>query len=451
MTEALAIDDPQKLRTQLAELAGRCVDEALKLGASAAEVGASTSAGLSVTARLREVETIEHIRDKGIGITVFFGHQKGSASTSDFSTDALTETVASACAIAKHTGTDEFSGLANAELMATNFPDLDLYHPWDISPESAIELALSAEAAALDADPLISNSDGASVGSHDSAHAYANSHGFVATRSSTRHSLSVRCIAGTGEDMQRDYWYDTARSTTDMASAAEIGATAAARSIARLTPRKVPTGQYPVLMPPDVSASLIGHFVGAIRGGSLYRKASFLLDHKGKQVFAPAIRIHEQPHLPRAAGSTAYDNDGVATKPRDLVVDGVLQDYVLDSYAARRLGLQTTANAGGVHNLTVAPSDNTFDDLIKQMGTGIIVAELMGMGVNLLTGDYSRGASGFWVQNGELQHPIEEFTIAGNLRDIFMGIAVVGSDVDTRGNIRTGSFLVNGLTIAGES
>lgn len=449
MSEALAINDPIKLRQQLADLAEQCVHEAKRQGASTAEAGASTSAGLSVTARLREVETVEHIRDKGIGVTVFFGHRKGSASTSDFSGDAIKETVASACAIARHTGEDEYSGLADAELMATHFPDLDLYHPWSVSAEDAIALALETEAGALDADTRITNSDGATVGSHDTAHAYANSHGFIGIRGSTRHSLSVRCIAGVGDSMQRDYWYDSARNHADMHSPAHIGAKAAERAIARLAPRKVTTGQYPVLMPPEVATSLFGHFTGAIRGANLYRKASFLVDHVGKPVFAPHIRIHEQPHLLRAAGSTAFDNDGVATTTRDLVTDGVLQGYVLDTYAARRLGLNTTANAGGVHNLTITSGDKSMAELLTEMDRGIIVAELMGMGVSLLTGDYSRGASGFWVENGEIQYPIEEFTIAGNLRDMFKNLVAVGTDVDARGNIRTGSVLLDKLTVAG--
>ena len=451
MTTPLALDDPDRLCQQLAELAQLCVDKARAAGATAAEAGVSTSAGLSVTSRNLEVETIEHIRDKGVGLTVYFGQRKGTASTSDFSMAAIDDTVEAACQIAKLTGDDEYSGLADAELMATSFPDLDLHHPWrEMSAERAIELAIEAEQAGLEVDKRIVNSDGASVGSHDTSHAYVTSHAFVGARNSTRHSLSCRLIGEDEAGMQRDYWYDTGRSMENMDAPAAIGKKAAERTLARLSPRTVATGQYPVLLPPEVAAGLFGHFIGAIRGGSLYRKATFLLDMLGKQVFSPHLRIHEQPHLLGASGSAAYDGEGVATAPRDIVRDGELLGYVLDSYSARRLGMQTTANAGGVHNLTIDPGDQDAEALLIDLNTGVLVTDLMGMGVNTVTGDYSRGASGFWVQDGVISHPISEFTIAGNLRDMFMNVVAVGTDVDTRGNIRTGSVLLNGMTIAGQ-
>lgn len=449
MTKALAIDDPTALRQQLAELAERCVKTAREMGASSAEAGASSSSGLSVTARMGQVETVEHIRDKGIGVTVYFGQKKGTASTSDFSDAALTATVASACSIARYTGEDEFSGLADPELMATEFPDLDLHHPWALEAERAIELAIETEAHALQHDQRIKNSDGASVGSHETAHAYVNSHGFVGLRGSTRHSVSCSVIAEDEHGMQTDYWYDTARRHTDMASGASIGKRAAERALARLSPRQIATGQHAVLYPPELATSLFGHFAGAVRGGSLYRKASFLLDKLGEPVFADHVRAHEQPHLRMAAGSAAFDSEGVATRARDLVTNGVLQGYILDSYGGRRLGMATTGNAGGLHNLTVDGGELDSKSILQELGTGILLGDLMGMSVNLVTGDYSRGAGGYWVENGEICYPIQEFTIAGNLADVFRQIVAIGNDTDTRGNVRCGSVLVAGMTVAG--
>lgn len=450
MTTALVLDDPDRLREQLAELAELCVQEARSQGASAAEAAVSASTGLSVTVRNGEVETVEHNRDKGLGVTVYFGQHKGSASSSDFSRSALAETVRAAGAIARYTGEDAHAGLADAEHMATAFPDLDLYHPWALDAERAIAIALRAEAAALGHDTRISSSDGASVGSHDNAHAYANSHGFIGHRVSTRHSLSARVIARDAAGMQRDYWYDTARDAADMATPESIGLRAAERTLGRLSPQRIATGDFPVLFAPEIAASLFGHLLGAIGGGAQYRKASFLVEQAGKQIFPGGFRIHEQPHLRRAAGSASFDSEGVATRARDIVSDGVLQGYVLNTYTARRLGLTTTGNAGGVRNLCIEPGTQDQAALLAGMQRGLLVTELMGMGVNTVTGDYSRGAAGYWVEDGELRHPVQEITIAGNLREMFLGIQAVGADVDQRGNIRTGSVLIERMTIAGD-
>ena len=450
LTTQLTLNDPHRLSEQLAEVAQFCVEEARRRGASACETGASSSGGLSVTVRMGEVETVEHIRDKGLGVTVYFGHQKGTASSSDFSQDALKDTVAAACSIAKHTGEDEHSGLADADLMATEFPDLDLFHPSGISADEAVEMALRADNAARATDIRITNSDGASVGTHETIHAYVNSHGFVGKSMGTRHSLSSRVIAQDSAGMQRDYWYDTARSMDEMDSPENIGARAAERACSRLSSRRVATGTSPVLYSADVAGSVFGHFIGAIRGGNLYRRATFLLDSLDVQLFPTGFRIHEQPHLKRASGSTSFDGEGVATRPRDIVSDGVLRGYVLNSYAARRLGLQTTANAGGVHNLTIDHGPKSHIELLKEMGTGLLITEMMGSGINTVTGDYSRGAAGYWIENGEALYPVHEITVASNLRDMFKNIVAVGNNVDTRGNTRTGSLLIEGMTIAGE-
>ncbi len=436
-------------KPDLAQSAQIALEEAKKRGATAAEVGLSQSNGLSVTVRQREVETLEHNNDTGLGITVFFGQSKASSSTSDLSLPAIREAVEAACNIARHTQADEAAGLADADLMASEFPDLSLYHPWDLSVEKAIELATECEAAGLDADARISNSEGATVSSHRGKRIYANSHGFVGVTDSTRHSVSASLIARDGRGMQRDYWYDMARDPADLESVAHVGLKAAQRTLARLGAGEVKTGGYPVIFAAEVAPSLFGQLIAAIRGGALYRNASFLLDKKGEQIFPDYIHIHEQPHLAKALGSAAFDAEGVATRNRDIVSDGVLQDYVLDSYAARRLGLTTTANAGGVHNLTIdSTCEDDFAALVKRMHKGIIVTETMGMGVNIVNGDYSQGAAGFWVENGEIQYPVDEFTIASNLQEMFMGLQAVGSDVDVRGNTRCGSVLLDKMMIA---
>ena len=435
---------------ELEALVRLVLDEAKAGGASAAEAGISLEAGLSVTVRLGEVETLEYHRDRGVGVTVYVGQRKGSASTSDFAPQALRETVRAACDIARYTSEDDCAGLADAALMATAIPDLDLCHPWDIDAARGIEIARRCETAARDADARISNSEGATLSSHRGLRVYGNSHGFVAGYPSTRHSISCSVIAGRDAQMQRDDWYTVARRHEDLEAAEQVGRRAAERAVRRLGARRLSTCQVPVLFAADIATGLFRGFVGAIRGGALYRKSSFLLDHLGQQIFPDFVHVHEQPHLRGALGSTPFDGEGVATCARDLIADGVLQGYVLDSYSACRLGLQTTGNAGGVHNLMVDSGTLDFDGLLREMGTGLLVTELMGQGVNMVTGDYSRGAAGFWVENGVPQHPVEEITIAGNLKDMFKNLIAIGTDVEHRGNYRTGSVLIERMTVAGD-
>jgi PmbA protein len=439
-----------------ADLQG-CVELALKearqLGASEAEVGVSVDTGLSVTARMRDVETLEYHRDRGMGITVYRGKCKGSASTGDLSARAIAETVAKAYSIAGFTAEDPCAGLPDADTLARDIPDLDLNHPWSIEPDAARDLALVCEAAALDADPRISNSEGATVSSHQGLRVFGNSLGFVAGYASTMHSVSCAVVGQQAGDMQRDYWYSSVRDYRDLESAASIGARAAKRTLERLGAKQVATCVVPVLFVPELARGLIGSFLGAIRGGSQYRRASFLLDIAGQQVFPDWFSCVERPHIPKALGSAPFDSEGVATRDRTLVDHGIVTGYVLSTYSARKLGLKTTGNAGGVHNLIVESGSNTgahdFAALVKQMGRGLVVTELMGSGVNGVTGDYSRGAAGFWVENGELAYPVHEITIAGNLKDMFRHVVAVGSDVDARGGIRTGSILLESMTVAG--
>jgi len=436
-------------RDRLGDVTQLALDEARRQGASGADASASVSQGLAVTVRMGEVETLEHTRDKGLSVTVYFGQRTGSASTTDLTPAAVRDTVRAACTIARYTAEDPCAGLPDAERLAREFPDLALLHPWQPSVDQAIDIARNCEAAALAVDKRITNSEGATLSTHEGMEVYANTLGFIGTLAGTRHSLSAAVIAQDANGMQRDYWFTVSRKPDALEGAESVGRRAAQRALKRLSSRKLATRKAPVVYDAPVAAGVLSHFVNAVRGEALYRNASFLVGSLGKSVFAPHVHLYEQPHLPGALGSTPFDNEGVATAKRDLVRDGVVQGYVLDSYSARKLKMQTTGNAGGVHNLTIDVGPHDFAGLLKQMGTGLFVTELIGFGVNTITGDYSRGAAGFWVENGEIAYPVEEITIAGNLRDMFRGIVAVGNDVDVRGNVRTGSILIDQLTIAG--
>jgi len=435
---------------RLAGIAEDVIRRCRAKGASEADVAASIDEGLSVNVRLGEVETVERTRDRGVSVTVYFGRRKGSASTADLDPTSIEQTVEHACAIARYTEEDPANGLPDVTLLAREIPALDLWHPWDITAEEAIRLGIEIEDAGRAFDPRIDNSEGASVQVGASMTAYSNSLGFRGTERGTRHSLSCALIAEDDAGMQREYWYDTVRAAGDFAPAAEIGRKAAQRTVARLGARKLSTRESPVLFVPEVARGVIGHFLSAISGGALYRRASFLVDHAGKQIFPEWMQIVERPHIPRGHGSTAFDAEGVATRDSDLIKDGVLQRYILGSYSARKLGLQSTGNAGGVHNVVVGHGEEDFPALLKRMGTGLLITELMGQGVSLITGDYSRGASGFWVENGEIAYPVEEITIAANLREMFQRIVAIGRDVDPRSHILSGSMLVDRMTVAGE-
>jgi PmbA protein len=430
----------------LVELA---LEEARVLGASQAEAAISMDVGLSVSVRLGEVETIEYQRDRGMAVTVYFDSRKGTASTADLGAGALRETVAKACSIARFTAADPCAGLADPDTLATSFPELDLAHPWDITPERACELALECEAAARAVDPRITNSEGAGVSTHRGVRAYGNSLGFLGAYPGTVHSLSCAVIGTDGEEMERDYWYTTARDWRHLETAASVGRHSGERAVQRLGARQLGTMRVPVLFAPEVARGLVSHFVGAVRGGSQYRRASFLLGAAGEAVFPDWFAISERPHLPQALASAPFDHEGVATRDRELVTGGVLLGYVLGTYSARKLGLRTTGNAGGTHNLLVHGRGHDFQAMLALMDRGLLVTELMGQGVNGVTGDYSRGAAGFWIENGRIAYPVHEVTIAGNLRDMYRGIVEVGSDVDVRGGIRTGSILVEQMTVAG--
>jgi PmbA protein len=453
-TEAVAADTSVAELDRLAELAGDVIRRARNAGASQAEVSASVSTGLSVNVRLGEVETVERNRDRGFGLTVYFDQRKGSASTADLKPASIDATIAQACAIARYTEPDPCAGLADAALMQTAFPDLDLWHPWRLDVDRAIEIGREVEAAGRDHD-AITNSEGASVQCGDALGVYANSHGFIGRERGTHHSVSCSLIAGQGDAMQRDGWYEYVRDADDFPAFASIGAKAAQRAAARLGARKLSTRECPVLYAPEVARSLLGHLISAVSGGSLYRRASFLLDHAGKPVLPAFVDVLEKPFLPRGHASGAFDAEGVATRESALVERGVLQRYVLGSYSARKLGLQTTGNAGGVHNLVAAAGSvdggvDDFEGLLKRMGTGLLVTELIGQGVSIVTGDYSRGAAGFWIENGAVAFPVQEITIAGNLRDMLMDVRAIGTDVDPRSSILTGSILVGKMTVAGD-
>ena len=423
--------------------------EARRQGASACEVAVSAGQGLSTTVRQGEVETVEFNRDQGFGITLYVGQRKGSASTSATGSEAIRETVAAALAIAKHTSEDECAGLADAALMARELPELDLYHPWSITPEQAVEQALACEAAAFAADTRIKNADGTSLNTHQGCRVYGNSHGFVGGYASTRHSLSCVMIAEGEGQMQRDYWYDVNRQGELLADAKGIGQRAAERAVSRLGARPVPTCEVPVLFAAELAGGLFSHLLAAISGGNLYSHSSFLEGALGQRLFPEWLTLDERPHLPRALGSAAFDGDGLATYAKPFVEKGELVSYVLSTYSGRKLGLPSTANSGGVHNLFITHGDEDQQALIRRMGRGLLVTELMGQGLNLVTGDYSRGAAGFWVENGEIQFPVQEVTIAGNLRDMFRQVVAVGCDLERRGNICTGSVLIEKMTVAG--
>lgn len=439
---------PQALPV-LQEQVEQILGEARRQGASACEVAVSMEQGLSTTVRQGEVETVEFNRDQGFGITLYVGQRKGSASTSASGETAIRETVAAALAIARHASEDDCAGLADAALMARELPELDLYHPWQIAPERAVELALGCEAAAFASDARIKNADGTTLSTHQGCRVYGNSHGFLGGYASTRHSLSCVMIAEDGGQMQRDYWYDVNRQGELLADPLTIGRKAAERSVARLGARPVPTCEVPVLFAAELATGLFGHFLAAISGGNLYRHSSFLEGALGQRLFPEWLSLDERPHIPRAMGSAAFDGDGLATYAKSFVAGGELVSYILGTYSGRKLGLPSTANAGGVHNLFVSHGSEDQQALIRRMGRGLLVTELMGQGLNLVTGDYSRGAAGFWVENGEIQFPVQEVTIAGNLRDMFRQIVAVGSDLELRGNVRTGSVLIERMTVAG--
>ena len=418
-------------------------------GATAADAEVSEGFGQTVTARQGEVETIEYNRDKGIGVTVYIGQQRGHASSSDFAPQAVRDTVDAALAIARFTASDDCAGLADPDMLAREFPDLDLMHPWDMTVERAIEMARECEAAGFNVDKRVTNSEGATVSTQQSHFIYGNTNGFLAGYPSSRHSIWCALIAGKGDGMQRDDWYETARDPADLPVPAAIGRKAGERAVARLKARKVATAQVPVLFESGVASSLMGHFVSAVSGGSLYRKSSFLLDSLGKAVFAPIVQMADLPRIPKGLASGVFDEEGVATQTRDIVKDGVVQGYFLASYSARKLGMKSTGNAGGNHNLILRDTGEDFAALLKKLGTGLLVTELMGQGVNAVTGDYSRGAAGFWVDNGVVSYPVQEITIAGNLKDVYQRIVAIGNDISRRSSRQCGSILVEGMTLAG--
>lgn len=450
------MSDSDSIQMQIEHVKQR-VNDAMKmaksLGADGAEVAMSRQQGLSVNTRLGEVENVEFTNDGGLGITVYKDGRKGSASTADLSEKALKQAIEAAVNIAKYTSVDEYSGMADKEFLAMEPEDLDLYHPKVLTTEEAISIAKACEDTALGYDKRITNSDGATLASFEGFKVYGNSHGQLVGYPSTRHSLSCVMIANEGDDMQRDYAYTVSREFDAMESASKIGQQASIEVLSRLGARKLATSKVPVMFRADIANTLFGHFIAAISGGNLYRKSSFLMDSIGKQVFPDFLSISERPHLKKALASGAFDAEGVATMDREIITDGNLATYLLTSYSARKLGLQTTGHAGGIHNWQLgmkgAGQGGDFDAMLKTLGTGLLVTELMGQGVNVVTGDYSRGAAGFWVENGEIAYPVDEITIAGKLQDIFAGIVAIGNDIDMRGSIRTGSIIINEMQVAG--
>ena len=445
---AQAVPDRDEELSGLTDNAQAAIDHARSLGADSSEVSASIHYGLDVNVRMGEVETLEHSRDSGFGVSVYLGGSKGHASSGDLRPESIRTCVEKAIDIARFTQADKCNGLAPTDRLATSFLDLDLWHPQPLDAEATMERALRCEAAGLE-NSEISNSDGASASVGFGLNVYANSNGFVGRRDGTRYGQSCVLIAGEGESMQRDYWYDSRRAFSDLERVEDTGHEAARRTVRRLGARKIPTCEVPILFVPEVARGLVSHLIGAISGGALYRQASFLQDTVGKQLFPEWMGMSERPFIPRGPASTAFDAEGVKTRERDIIESGILTGYVLGSYSARRLGLETTGNAGGVHNLIVEPGQFSAKELLQQMGTGLLVTEVMGQGVSIVTGDYSRGAGGFWVENGEIQFPVDEVTIAGNLKDMFMGMEAVGTDSDDRASIQTGSILMGKMTVAG--
>lgn len=448
MNSALESVGPEALPELQAQVSD-IIAEAHRQGATACEVAVSLNQGLSVEVRQGDVETVEFHRNRGFGITLYVGQRKGTASTSTHGEAAIRETVAAALAIARHTSEDECAGLAAPELMATRVPDLDLWHPWDITPEEAINRAIACEAAAFAVDPRITRADGTSLMTGMGCRVYGNSHGFIGGYASSRHTLSCVMIAEGEGQMQRDYWYDSQRVSSDLADGALIGQRAAERAVQRLGARPISTCEAPVLFAASIAGGLFGALMSAISGGSLYRKSSFLEGALGEQLFPEWLTIDERPYLLRALGSASFDGDGLATREQPFVEAGRLVSYALSTYSGRKLNLPSTANSGGVHNLFVSHGADDLTALVRGMGRGLLVTELMGQGINLVTGDYSRGAAGFWVENGEIAFPVQEVTIAGNLREMFRNIVAIGSDVEKRGNTRTGSVLISKMTIGG--
>ena len=436
-------------RQELEALVQQTLDMALRQGVDQAEVAASHDTGLAATARLGDVENLEYTNDRGVGVTVYRNSRKGSASTSDITPDAIREAVTKACTFATYTAEDPHAGLADSELMCRDISDLALDHPWPIGAAAAIELAIRCEGAALKYDERIDNSEGATVSTNRGTRAYGNSHGFIGSFSKTSHNISCVVLGASDGDMQRDYHYSAGRDPSDLEGIESIGETAARRAVGRLGARKIATTRAPVVFTPELARGFIGHAIGAISGGAQYRRASFLLDAVGEKIFPDFVCIEERPHIAKGMASAPFDAEGVATYDRDIVRDGVLQGYILSSYSARRLGLKTTANAGGAQNLIVSGNAGRLESLLREMGTGLLAEELIGHGVNPVTGDYSRGVVGHWVEDGEVRFPVHEITIAGNLRDLYQRIAAIGSDQDLRGGIRCGSLLVAEMTIAG--